>query len=311
MIEIIRDQARRVKRYSSGEMALRWAAAGMLAAQSQFRCVKGYKQLPEFARALDHATADEPGPLDLSAIIGRKRRATTSAPSSRPASSRLDLLIWLPSQSRVQGAAQEGEDLAARGSGGRYQAGGTEETVGGLRVAGQAGIGAVLAEPFGVPASVVGHRIQRGLRRRGRQGRPRTDSGGGPAPLRRPDAGEAGLWAGGARGRGRLAAGVAGGPGGAVGGARQPRRGVGRGARPRAGRWLHPARLVGHSHTDGPGEPCAAALAGITPRSATVEVGAFQLIEPGRDSHRYCWETVATVPLGLPVGIYHCGKQMV
>jgi mutator family transposase len=33
MIEIIRDHAGRVKRWSSGEMALRWAAAGMLAAQ--------------------------------------------------------------------------------------------------------------------------------------------------------------------------------------------------------------------------------------------------------------------------------------
>jgi hypothetical protein len=30
-IEIVRDHARRVKRYSSGEMALRWAAAGLLA----------------------------------------------------------------------------------------------------------------------------------------------------------------------------------------------------------------------------------------------------------------------------------------
>jgi hypothetical protein len=33
MIEIVRDHAGRVKRWSSGEMALRWAAAGMLAAR--------------------------------------------------------------------------------------------------------------------------------------------------------------------------------------------------------------------------------------------------------------------------------------
>ena len=33
MIEIMRDHSRRVKRWSSGEMALRWAAAGMLAAE--------------------------------------------------------------------------------------------------------------------------------------------------------------------------------------------------------------------------------------------------------------------------------------
>jgi hypothetical protein len=43
MIEIVRDHAGRVKRWSSGEMALRWAAAGMLAAQGQFRRVKGYQ----------------------------------------------------------------------------------------------------------------------------------------------------------------------------------------------------------------------------------------------------------------------------
>ncbi len=58
-IEIVRDHARRVKRYSSGERALRWAAAGMLAAQSQFRRVKGYQQLGQLARALEQATAGE------------------------------------------------------------------------------------------------------------------------------------------------------------------------------------------------------------------------------------------------------------
>jgi putative transposase len=65
MIEIVRDHAGRVKRWSSGEMALRWAAAGMLAAQGQFRRVKGYQELPQLALALERATAEEPGPLDL------------------------------------------------------------------------------------------------------------------------------------------------------------------------------------------------------------------------------------------------------
>ena len=65
MIEIVRDHAGRVKRWSSGEMALRWAAAGMLATEAQFRRVKGYQELPQLAAALQHATADEPGPLDL------------------------------------------------------------------------------------------------------------------------------------------------------------------------------------------------------------------------------------------------------
>jgi transposase-like protein len=60
MIEIVRDHAGRVKRWSSGEMALRWTAAGMLAAEAQFRRVKGYQELPALAAALEHATADKP-----------------------------------------------------------------------------------------------------------------------------------------------------------------------------------------------------------------------------------------------------------
>jgi putative transposase len=60
MIEIVRDHARRVKRWSSGEMALRWAAAGMTAAQSQFRRVKGFRELPALARALEHAVGYKP-----------------------------------------------------------------------------------------------------------------------------------------------------------------------------------------------------------------------------------------------------------
>jgi putative transposase len=70
MIEIVRDHAGRVKRWSSGEMALGWAAAGMLAAQGQFRRVKGYQELPQLALALEHATAQEPGLLDLPAAVG-------------------------------------------------------------------------------------------------------------------------------------------------------------------------------------------------------------------------------------------------
>jgi len=69
MIEIIRDHAGRVKRWSSGEMALRWAAAGMLAAQGQFRRVKGYQELPQLALALERATAQEPGTLDLPSAV--------------------------------------------------------------------------------------------------------------------------------------------------------------------------------------------------------------------------------------------------
>jgi len=55
MIEIVRDHATRVKRWESGEMALRWAAAGMLAAQGQFRRVRGFRELPLLAMALQRA----------------------------------------------------------------------------------------------------------------------------------------------------------------------------------------------------------------------------------------------------------------
>ncbi len=52
MIEIVRDHARNVKHWQNGDMRLRWAAAGMLAAATQFRRVKGYRQLPALAVAL-------------------------------------------------------------------------------------------------------------------------------------------------------------------------------------------------------------------------------------------------------------------
>jgi putative transposase len=54
MIDIVRAHARNVKRWHAGDMRLRWAAAGMLAAESQFRRVKGYRQLPKLADALAH-----------------------------------------------------------------------------------------------------------------------------------------------------------------------------------------------------------------------------------------------------------------
>ena len=61
MIEIVRHHSRRVKRWQHGEMALRWTAAGMLAAEGQFRRVKGFRQLPQLLVALNEATADQPG----------------------------------------------------------------------------------------------------------------------------------------------------------------------------------------------------------------------------------------------------------
>jgi hypothetical protein len=53
----VRRTARNVKRWSSGEMALRWTAAGMLEAEGQFRKVIGYRQLAKLAVAVEREIA--------------------------------------------------------------------------------------------------------------------------------------------------------------------------------------------------------------------------------------------------------------
>lgn len=68
MIEIVRAHARNVKRWQPGDMRLRWAAAGMLAAAGQFRRVKGYRQLPKLAASLRHAVgATDPSTITVTA----------------------------------------------------------------------------------------------------------------------------------------------------------------------------------------------------------------------------------------------------
>jgi transposase-like protein len=52
MIEIVRRTQRNVKRWRSGEMRLRWTAAGMLEAEKQFRRIKGHRELPLLLAAL-------------------------------------------------------------------------------------------------------------------------------------------------------------------------------------------------------------------------------------------------------------------
>jgi hypothetical protein len=53
MIEIVRRTQRKVKRWSSGEMALRWSAAGMLEAEQQFRTIIGYRDLATLVIAIE------------------------------------------------------------------------------------------------------------------------------------------------------------------------------------------------------------------------------------------------------------------
>jgi transposase-like protein len=53
MIEIVRRTQRNVKHWSSGEMGLRWTAAGMLEAEQQFRKVIGHTDLAKLAVAIE------------------------------------------------------------------------------------------------------------------------------------------------------------------------------------------------------------------------------------------------------------------
>jgi putative transposase len=53
MVEIVRRTQRNVKRSSSGELALRWTAAGMLEAERQFRKIIGYRDLATLVVAIE------------------------------------------------------------------------------------------------------------------------------------------------------------------------------------------------------------------------------------------------------------------
>ena len=54
MIEIVRRTSRNVKRWQSGDMCLRWTAAGMLEAETRFRKVQGYRGLANLAVKIEH-----------------------------------------------------------------------------------------------------------------------------------------------------------------------------------------------------------------------------------------------------------------
>ena len=57
MIEIVRRTSRNVKRWQSGDMCLRWTAAGMLEAEQQFRKIIGYSDLAKLAVAVERDLA--------------------------------------------------------------------------------------------------------------------------------------------------------------------------------------------------------------------------------------------------------------
>lgn len=62
MIEICREHAKNVKNWRDGQMALRWAAAGMIEAGKQFRRVNGHLHLPALRAALDAEVRKTVGP---------------------------------------------------------------------------------------------------------------------------------------------------------------------------------------------------------------------------------------------------------
>jgi putative transposase len=53
MIECVRRTSRNVKRWQSGDMCLRWTAAGMLEAERQFRRIIGYSDLAKLVVAIE------------------------------------------------------------------------------------------------------------------------------------------------------------------------------------------------------------------------------------------------------------------
>jgi putative transposase len=67
MIEICRDHAANVKRWGDGQMVLRWVAAGMGEAATQFRRVNGYLYLPALRAVLDATIAVTPTKEDAAA----------------------------------------------------------------------------------------------------------------------------------------------------------------------------------------------------------------------------------------------------
>ena len=72
MISILRRTSRNVKRWQSGDMCLRWTAAGMLEAEQQFRKIIGYSDLAKLALAVERDVA-------------ANRSLTTSPTTAEPA----------------------------------------------------------------------------------------------------------------------------------------------------------------------------------------------------------------------------------
>ena len=57
--DIVKTNARRVKRWNGSEMVLRWIGTGPITAEAQFRRVRGYKQMKLLVAALENDSLSE------------------------------------------------------------------------------------------------------------------------------------------------------------------------------------------------------------------------------------------------------------
>jgi putative transposase len=71
MIECVRRSARNVKHWQSGDMCLRWTAAGMLEAERQFRRIIGYRDLAKLVAAIERELNQptDPTPTEEAVIV--------------------------------------------------------------------------------------------------------------------------------------------------------------------------------------------------------------------------------------------------
>ena len=83
MIECVRRTSRNVKRWQSGEMALRWTAAGMLEAERQFRRIINYRDLAKLAVAIERVLAHTTPVASPAEEAGAVRRRALVVPLAR------------------------------------------------------------------------------------------------------------------------------------------------------------------------------------------------------------------------------------
>jgi hypothetical protein len=84
MIECVRRTSRNVKHWQSGDMCLRWTAAGMLEAERQFRRIIGYADLAKLVTAIERELVrPPPRPPPRGGRYARHRLTSHPGPPSR------------------------------------------------------------------------------------------------------------------------------------------------------------------------------------------------------------------------------------